>query len=176
MKDKKHDKGVEQALKKALKNDKARVTVGHISKFGLLELSRQRLRPAAETTTYIPCTACQGRGRVKSVTTLGLSLLRQMSLQLGQAPLREVRALLPPEVANFLLNQKRKAILALEEQHNLKIILTARPGLPLEEIQLEYVKPEPGDQQAGKGEAKESRRAQPVDEIRPGKVSPPLSS
>jgi hypothetical protein len=97
-------------------------------------------------------------------------------LQLGQAPLREVRALLPPEVANFLLNQKRKVLLALEEQHNLKIVLTARPGLPLEDIQLEYVKPESGDQQGGKGEAKESRRAQQVDEIRPGKVSTPLSS
>ena len=150
--------------------------MGHISKFGLLELSRQRLRPAPETSTYTPCTTCQGRGRVKSVTALGLSLLRQMSLQLGQAPLREVRALLPPEVANFLLNQKRKELFALEEQHNLKITLTARPGLPLEEIQLEYVKPEAGDQQGGKGEAKETRRAQQVDEIRPGKVSPPLSS
>jgi ribonuclease E len=176
MKDKKHIKAVEQALKAALKSDKARVTVGHISKFGLLELSRQRLRPTAETSTYTLCTTCQGRGRVKSVTALGLSLLRQMSMQLGQAPLREVRAFLPPEVANFLLNQKRKELLALEEQHHLKITLTARPGLPLEEIQLEYVKPEPGEQQASKGEAKESRRAQPVDEIRPGKISAPLTS
>jgi ribonuclease E len=176
MKDKKHQKAVEQALKQALKTDKARVTVGHISKFGLLELSRQRLRPRAETSTYIPCASCQGLGRVKSATALGLSLLRQMSVQLGQAPLREVRALLPPEVANFLLNQKRKDLLTLEEQHHVKITLTARPGLPLEEIQLEYVKPEPGDQQGSKGEAKESRRAQQVDEIRPGKVSTPLTS
>jgi ribonuclease E len=176
MKDKKHQKAVEQALKQALKTDKARVTVGHISKFGLLELSRQRLRPTAETSTYIPCPSCQGRGRVKSVTTLGLSLLRQMSLQLAQAPLREVRALLPPEVANFLLNQKRKELLALEEQYHVKITLTARPGLPLEEIQLEYLKPESGEPQGNKGEAKESRRAKQVDEIRPGKVSTSLTS
>ncbi len=99
-----------------------------------------------------------------------------MSVQLGQAPFREVRALLPPEVANFLLNQKRKDLLILEEQHHVKITLTAQPGLPLEEIQLEYVKPEPGDQQGAKGDAKESRRAQQVDEIRPGKVSTPLTS
>ncbi|MGQ9688090.1 MAG: Rne/Rng family ribonuclease [Desulfobaccales bacterium] len=175
MKDKKHIKAVEQALKQALKPDKARVTVGHISKFGLLELSRQRLRPASETSTYIPCPACQGRGRVKSVAAQGLSLLRQMALQLAQTPLREVRAQLPPEVANFLLNQKRKELLALEEQYNLKITLTAQPGLPLEEMQVEYVKAESGEQQAAKGEAKESRRAQPVDEIRPGKVSPSLT-
>ena len=176
MKDKKHVKAVEQALKQALKIDKARVSVGHIGKFGLLELSRQRLRPASETSTYIPCPACQGRGRVKSVSALGLSLLRQMSMQLGQAPYREVRALLPLEVADFLLNQKRKELLSLEEQHNLKIIFSARPGLPLEEIHLDYVKAETKEPQANKGEAKESRRAKPVDEIRPGKVSPPLTS
>ncbi len=199
MKDKKHNKAVEQTLKQAMKNDKARVTVGHISRFGLLELSRQRLRPASETSTYITCGACQGKGRIKSVASLGLSLIRQMALQLGQTPLREVRAVLPPEVANFLLNQKRKDLLDLEEQHHLKIILTATPGLAQEDIQLEYVKVEPGEQPggkgetkesrrpkplkvepgeqpAGKGETKESRRAKPVDEIRPGKISSPRTS
>jgi hypothetical protein len=95
---------------------------------------------------------------------------------LCQAPLREVRALLPPEVANFLLNQKRKELLALEEQYHVKIILTAQPGLPLEEIQLEYIKPESGEPQGNKGETKESRRAKQVDEIRPGKVSTSLTS
>ncbi len=105
-----------------------------------------------------------------------LSLLRQMSVQLGQGTFREVRALLPPEVANFLLNQKRKDLLALEEQYQVKITLIARPGLPLEEIQFEYLKPEPGEQQGSKGDTKESRRAQQVDEIRPGKVPTPLTS
>lgn len=175
MKDKKHIKGVEQALKQALKGDKARVTVGHISKFGLLELSRQRLRPASETSTYTPCAVCQGKGRVKSAPALGLGLLRQMAVQMGQAALKEVRAVLPPEVANFLLNQKRKDLLALEEHYHLKITLTAQPGLPPENIQLEYVKPDAGEPAGAKGEAKESRRAKSVDEIRPGKVSPPLT-
>jgi len=174
MKDKKHIKEVEQALKQALKKDKARVTVGHISKFGLLELSRQRLRPTPETSTYTLCTACHGKGRVKSATALGLGLLRQMALQLGQTPLKEVRAVLPPEVANFLLNQKRKDLLTLEEQYQVKIMLTAQPGLSPEDIQVEYLKPEAGEQGA-RGEAKEARRAQQVDEIRPGKVSPPLT-
>ena len=66
MKDKKHQKQVEQALKQSLKKDKARVTVGTLSKFGLLELSRQRLRPTAEVSAYTPCPACQGRGRIKT--------------------------------------------------------------------------------------------------------------
>ncbi len=142
MKDKKHQKEVEQTLKQSLKKDKARVTVGHLSKFGLLELSRQRLRPAAETTTYSPCPTCQGRGRIKSLPSLSLGLLRQIAHHLSQGQFQEVRAVLPLEAANFLLNQKRKDILALEEQHNLKITLTAKEGLTPEETQIEYLKRE----------------------------------
>lgn len=142
MKDKKHQKEVEAALKQSLKKDKARVTVGHISKFGLLELSRQRLRPTAEASAYTPCPACQGRGRLKTVPTLSLSLLRQIIAQLAQNHVQEVRAEVPVEVSNFLLNQKRREILALEEQYNIRIVLTAKVGLTPEEIHLEFVKRE----------------------------------
>ena len=143
MKDKKHQKEVEATLKQSLKKDKARVTVGHLSKFGLLELSRQRLRPTAEASAYTPCPTCQGRGRLKTVPVLSLSLLRQISTQVVQSQLKEVRAVVPVEVSNFLLNQKRKEILALEEQYDLRIVLTATVGLTPEEIQLEFVKREP---------------------------------
>ena len=143
MKDKKHQKEVEGALKQSLKKDKARVTVGHLSKFGLLELSRQRLRPTAEASAYTTCPTCQGRGRLKTVPVLSLSLLRQISTQVVQSQLQEVRAVVPVEVSNFLLNQKRKEILALEEQYNLRIVLTATAGLTPEEIHLEFVKREP---------------------------------
>jgi ribonuclease E len=142
MKDKKHQKEVEAALKQSLKKDKARVTLGHISKFGLLELSRQRLRPTAEASAYTPCPACQGRGRLKTVPSLSLSLLRQIGAQAVQHPCQEVRAEVPLEVSNFLLNQKRREIAALEEQHNLRIVLTAKAGLTLEEMHLEFVKRE----------------------------------
>jgi ribonuclease E len=142
MRDKKHQKEVETALKQSLKRDKARVTVGHISKFGLLELSRQRLRPTAEASAYTPCPACLGRGRVRTVPTLSLSLLRQISAQVVQNQVQEVRALVPVEVNNFLLNQKRREILALEEQYHLRVVFTAKVGLNPEEIQLEFVKRE----------------------------------
>ena len=142
MKDKKHQKEVEAALKQSLKKDKARVTLGHISKFGLLELSRQRLRPTAEASAYTPCPACQGSGHLKTVPTLSLSLLRQISAQVVQHPCQEVRAEVPVEVSNFLLNQKRQEIAALEEQHNLRIILSAKEGLAPEETHLEFVKRE----------------------------------
>jgi ribonuclease E len=142
MKDKKHQKEVEQALKHSLKKDKARVTVGHLSKFGLLELSRQRLRSMAETSAYLPCPHCQGRGRIKSVGTLALGLLRQISSQASQNPVQEVRAAVPLEAGNFLLNQKRRELLTLEEHFNLKIILTIKEGLAPEEMQLEFIRRE----------------------------------
>ncbi len=148
MKDKKHIKEVEQALRQHLKEDKARVTLGHLSKFGLLELSRQRVRPAAETTTYSPCPTCQGRGRVKSLAALSLGLLRQITAQIALNQLQEIRALVPLEVADFLLNSKRKELLALEEANQLKIILIPRDGLSPENIQIEYVKREAAEQPA----------------------------
>jgi ribonuclease E len=162
MKDKKHQKEVEHALKQSLKKDKARVTVGHVSKFGLLELSRQRLRPAAETTAYISCPACLGRGRIKSVDTMSLSLLRQISSQAAQNQFQEVRAVVPLEVANFLLNEKRKDLLALEEGHRLKISLLAKEGLAPEEMQVEYVKregSEPATPEKSKKKTKEPKCA-----------------
>jgi ribonuclease E len=116
--------------------------VGHLSKFGLLELSRQRLRPTAEISAYTECPACHGRGRVKRVDTIGLSLLRQFSTQVAQNPIREVRVAVPLEVGTFLLNKKRKEIFDLETQFNLKIIITPNAGLGPEDIQVEYVKQE----------------------------------
>jgi len=149
MKERKHQKEVEQALKHSLKKDKARVTVGSLSKFGLLELSRQRLRPTAEVSAYTPCPACQGRGRIKRVDTLGLSLLRQISTQVAQGQIQEVRAAVPLEVSNFLLNKKRKEILNLEEHYQLKIVVLPREGLGLEEIQVEYLKREASEPSPG---------------------------
>jgi ribonuclease E len=149
MKDRKHQKEVEQALKHSLKKDKARVTVGTVSKFGLLELSRQRLRPTAEVSAYTPCPACQGRGRVKRVDTLSLSLLRQISTQVAQGQIQEVRASVPLEVSNFLLNKKRKDILNLEEHYHLKIVVLPKEGLGPEEILVEYIKRELSEAKPG---------------------------
>ena len=174
MKDKKHVKEVERALKQALKKDKARVTVGHLSRFGLLELSRQRLRPGAESTTCIVCPTCLGKGRTKSIPSLGLGLLRQISLHAAQNPLGEVRVAASEDVANFLFNHKRKEILSLEEQYNLKIVITATHGISPENMQIEYLKGEAAEPTAGKSDAKEPKRAQQVDEIRPGKIPAPV--
>jgi len=142
MKERKHQKEVEQALKQSLKKDKARVTVGSLSKFGLLELSRQRLRPTAEVSAYVVCPTCRGLGRIKKVDTMSVSLLRQISTQIAQSQVQEVRVLVPAEVGHFLLNKKRKDLLDLEEQYAIKIMVTGKEDLGPEEIQVEYLKRE----------------------------------
>jgi ribonuclease E len=177
MKDKKHQKEVEQALKQSLKKDKARVTVGHLSKFGLLELSRQRLRPSAEVSAYIECPTCQGRGRVKRVDTQGLSLLRQISTHVAQNPIQEVKVAVPLEVGIFLLNKKRKDILDLEEHHNIKIVVTPKEGLGPEDIQVEYLKREapevkPGPEAKPLTEVKGTAETKPAAEAKPRRTSP----
>jgi ribonuclease E len=171
MKDKKHQKAVEQALKQSLKRDKARVTVGHLSKFGLLELSRQRLRPTAEVSAYVMCPACQGRGLIKKVETLSVSLLRQISTQAAQSPVQEVRALVPVEVSNFLLNKKRQDLLNLEEQFAIKIIVTGKEGLGPEEILVDYLKregaePKPVAEPKPAPESKAAPEAKPSSETK----------
>jgi ribonuclease E len=173
MKDRKHQKEVEQALKHSLKKDKARVTVGTLSKFGLLELSRQRLRPTAEVSAYTPCPACQGRGRIKRVDTLSLSLLRQISTQVAQGQIQEVRASVPLEVSNFLHNKKRKDILNLEEHYHLKIVVLPKEGLGPEEILVEYIKREPSEAKASQ-ESKPA--AEPQSASEPQKAAEPQAA
>ncbi|MFZ5449654.1 MAG: Rne/Rng family ribonuclease [Thermodesulfobacteriota bacterium] len=176
MKDKKHQKEVEQGLKHSLKKDKARVTVGHLSKFGLLELSRQRLRPTAEVSAYTECPTCHGRGRVKRIDTLGLSLLRQISSQVAQNPIQEVRAMVPLEVGTFLLNKKRKEILDLEEHYNLRVVITPQAGMGPEDIQLEYLKREapetkPAPESKPAPEVKTAVETKPAAEAKPRRTS-----
>jgi len=184
MKDKKHQKEVEQTLKASLKKDKARVTVGHLSKFGLLELSRQRLRPTAEVSAYIPCPSCQGRGRVKKPDTLGVGLLRQISSQAVQGQIQEVRVLAPAEVAYFLLNKKRHDLLNLEEQCGFRIVVTGKEGLGPEEILVEYSKREapeakpaaetkPAPESKATAEAAVSAETKPAAESKPAKSAKP---
>ncbi len=121
MKDSKHRQEVERALKTHVKNDKARTTVGRISRFGLLEMSRQRLRPSIEFGSYGACKYCQGKGLTPSTETLGLRFLRKLRLETLKDEISSVKATLPVEVADYLLNKKRKEILELEMRRGLSI-------------------------------------------------------
>ncbi|MEW5910277.1 MAG: ribonuclease E/G [Thermodesulfobacteriota bacterium] len=129
MKDQKHKAEVERALKTHLKSDKARTSIGRISKFGLLEMSRQRIRPSIESTSYEPCRYCRGKGLTPSVETLSLRFLRKLQLDTLRDKKPVVKAKLPTEVAAYLLNKKRKELLEMETRRECSIQIDAQGAM-----------------------------------------------
>ena len=121
MKDPKHRTDVERSLRKHVKEDKARTKVGKISRFGLLEMSRQRIRPSIEFGSHLPCKYCQGKGLVPSAETLGIGFLRKLSLETLKEKAHHVKGIVPEDVAEYLLNKKRREIVDLEVRHNLSV-------------------------------------------------------
>jgi len=121
MRDAKHRSDVERDLRKYVKGDKARAKVGKISRFGLLEMSRQRIRPSIEFGSYLPCKNCQGKGLVPSAETLGIGFLRKLSLETLKEKTQRVKGVVPLEVAEYLLNKKRREIVDLEVRRDLSV-------------------------------------------------------
>ncbi len=121
MKDIKHKREVERVLKTHVKGDKAKTKIGRISGFGLLEMSRQRIRPSIEYGSYIPCRYCGGKGLLPSTETLGLGFLRKLQLETLKHGIGVVKATVPLEVADYILNKKRKEILDLEMRREITI-------------------------------------------------------
>ncbi len=126
MEENRNNRAVERRMKDALKNDRARIQVGRISHFGLLEMSRQRLRPGLLEGSFRPCPHCEGRGIVRSVSSCGLGVLRTIEeyLQKGRAENLTVKC--ARDVAFYLLNEKRDSLLELETQFEISIFLV--PG------------------------------------------------
>ncbi|MGX5201802.1 ribonuclease E [Aliikangiella sp. IMCC44632] len=123
----KNQREVESVLKEALTRDRARVQVGKISRFGLLEMSRQRLKPSLGESAHNVCPRCSGTGTVRGVESLALSVLRLLEEESTKELTTSVQAQLPVEVATFLLNEKRKIILAIEKRQDVKIIVIPDP-------------------------------------------------
>jgi len=121
----KHQRQVEERLQHALKQDRARVQIGKISRFGLLELSRQRLRPSLGESSQIVCPRCDGHGRMRSVESLSLSILRLAEEHAMKESTGQVLIQAPSEIANYLLNEKRRAIVEIEQRHDSPIIIVA---------------------------------------------------
>jgi ribonuclease E len=121
MRDRKHIQEVERCLKNALKRDKARTEMSRISKFGLLEVSRQRLKPALQDETTLPCVHCKGQGLVRSPESLGLTVLRKIQAAAVKGNLLTAKAKVPLEAANYLLNEKRDRLLKLEHEYDISI-------------------------------------------------------
>ncbi|MDR0996327.1 MAG: Rne/Rng family ribonuclease, partial [Zoogloeaceae bacterium] len=126
----KNQREVENRLKEALKYDRARVQMGKISRFGLMELSRQRLRPALAETSYIACPRCTGTGHIRSTESAALHILRILEEEAMKDGTTAVHAQVPVDVATFLLNEKRQDVAAIELRHKVSVLLI--PNMHLE--------------------------------------------
>ncbi|MEO6365875.1 MAG: Rne/Rng family ribonuclease, partial [Luteimonas sp.] len=121
----KHQRDVENRLQNALKFDRARVQIGRISRFGLLELSRQRLRPSLGESSQLVCPRCEGHGRMRSVESLSLSIIRVAEEHAMKENTGQVLVQVPVEIANYLLNEKRRALSEIEQRHDAPIVIVA---------------------------------------------------
>ncbi len=129
MREAKNRSEVERVIKAHLKLDKARTKVGRISRFGLMEMSRQRIRPSIDFGSFQTCPHCRGKGQVPSTETLGIRFLRKLGMEFFKEGSLTVTGTVPVEVADYLLNRKRKELLDLEEQHQVKILINADPSM-----------------------------------------------
>ncbi len=123
----KHQRDVEKRLRDAMKLDRARVQVGRISRFGLLEMSRQRLRPSLGESSQIVCPRCTGHGHIRSTDSMALSILRLVEEEAMKEMTGKVIARLPVAVATFLLNEKRQAITDIQQRRNVELTIIPNP-------------------------------------------------
>jgi len=129
MTSRKHQRDVEECLRNAMQIDKARVQIGRISRFGLLEMSRQRLRPSLGESSQETCPRCDGHGTIRSVESLALSILRLVEEEVMKEYTGQIIVQAPTEVINFLHNEKRAALAEVESRHKVPIVMLANPHL-----------------------------------------------
>ena len=125
----KHQRDVENRLREAVRQDRARVQIGKITRFGLLEMSRQRLRPSIGESAYHTCPRCSGFGTIRSVESLALAILRIIGEEARKERTAKVIAQLPVEVATYLLNEKRDWVQSLEASNQTQVVLVANSAL-----------------------------------------------
>ncbi|HDK38648.1 MAG TPA: ribonuclease E, partial [Thiolapillus brandeum] len=149
MRPSKNQRQVENRLREAMKEDRARVQIGRISRFGLMEMSRQRLRPSLGESAHQVCPRCDGQGHIRDVESLALSILRIIEEEALKENTGRVQAQLPVEVATFLLNEKRQPISEVEQRHNISVVLIPNKHLDTPHYSIERVRrqdlPKDGD-------------------------------
>lgn len=152
---------VENRMREALEADRARVQVGRISRFGLLEMSRQRLRPSLGETSAIVCPRCSGQGTIRDVESLSLSILRILQEEASKPKSLEVRAAVPLVVASYLLNEKRSVIVEIEAHTETRIAIFANPEMHTPHYQITGL-----NQQSEEYEIDASSVPEPVQNVR----------
>ncbi|MBC7140872.1 MAG: ribonuclease E/G, partial [Rhodobacteraceae bacterium] len=140
MEERRNNAAVEKRLKEKLKSDRARIQVGRISGFGLLEMSRQRLRPGMIEATTAPCPHCHGTGIIRSDDSLALQILRQLEEEGTRKRSREVLLKAPVAVVNFLINQKREHIAQIEARYGMAVRIEGDPAMVSPDFSIEKFK------------------------------------
>jgi len=140
MESRKNNLAVERRMKDALKNDRARIQVGAISHFGLMEMSRQRLRPSLAEASLITCPHCAGMGHVRSPESAALHILRAIEDEGAKFRAAEIMVVLPSEIALYLFNHKRDRLSAIEVRYNMRVLFTADASLTGTNFRIEKIK------------------------------------
>ncbi len=143
-----HQREVEQRLREAVKQDRARVQIGRISRFGLLEMSRQRLRPSLGESTQIVCPRCSGSGNIRDVDSLSLAILRLLGEETRKEHTTKVIAQVPVSVGTYLLNEKREWVAKLEERAGITIVIVPNADMETPNFEIRRVR----DDEAGQPE------------------------
>ncbi len=125
----KNQRDVENRLKEALKADRARIQIGRISRFGLLEMSRQRLRLSLGESAQEVCPRCEGRGAVRNIQSSSLSIIRLIEEEALKEKVNEIQVQLPVDMATFIMNEKREFIFNIEKRHGVHVLIIANPYL-----------------------------------------------
>lgn len=139
MRDRKHEAEVEKAFKKALNVDRSRIQMSRISKFGILELSRQKKQSTIQEISYTVCPYCKGRGARPSLEYTALGAFRKIESQVVKGDCSALKVRLPYEIADYLLNRKRNEISKLESTYDVSISITGSPDTPWDELKIESV-------------------------------------
>jgi len=134
MRSDKHRRGVEDLLRTELKKDRARRKVLKISRFGLVEMTRQRMRPSIERSTFMECKHCRGSGLIKTPESMGLEVMRQVALAISQENVHQVEVTVHPKVGHHIHNRKRRALVRLEERSDKRVMIISDPAIGQETV------------------------------------------
>ncbi|MBL4780823.1 MAG: ribonuclease E [Porticoccaceae bacterium] len=173
----KNQREVESRVRKALEIDRARVQVGRISRFGLLEMSRQRLKPSLEEMTFKVCPRCSGQGTIRGTRSIALSILRLMEEEAQKESSKEIRAITPVPVATFLLNEKRNEISEIEQRNNIRLTILPNPSMETPHFEVERIRAqdETGDEKEYSYQlAAEAAKEDAAEVMEPSKLPPIL--
>ena len=166
MEESRHNREVERRLKDAMRNDRARIQLGRISPFGLLEMSRQRLRPSLVESSTITCPHCAGSGRVRSTESSALQILRTLEEEGVRRSGGRLVVAAPTTIALFILNQKRDRLIEIEQRYGFRIDVEHSENLVPPHFELKRVGDEPAEETARGGDSAEAGEGGAKDEER----------